>query len=132
MQPVSCVNKIFPILHYTSLNEIKTVEFQDYVVTNKQFKNCFECVDGSIIEVANIYSNNDNILIRAHKYKFSNPFFDFPFNSEQLGILTVKESDLNNDIDTFSLSVIRRKCIKIVEQNSEKYIVFPIIHSDNV
>lgn len=103
--------------------------FENFILTIKQYSKaaCYCLIDdGTVVEIQNIVITNNAIFIIGKQFKEYSSFYEYPYQSSQLNINTMK--NLSNDITAWPISHICGKCI-IFPTDCNSFISLPIIHS---
>lgn len=103
--------------------------FENFILTIKQYSkaDCYCLIDdGTVVEIQNIVITNNAIFIIGKQFKEYSSFYEYPYQSSQLNIKTMK--NLSNDITAWPISHICGKCI-IFPTDCNSFISLPIIHS---
>lgn len=93
--------------------------------SKKQADSCFRTNDGEVATLVNILETPDGIILVGHKFSVLSNYFDFPFNSMDIGIC--RASRMENRSRRWRLEDVTKKCVIIPDDNNT-FLCIPLLH----
>lgn len=123
----------YPIITFTGEQEmgkqiIKSLEYKEFLLNKKKKNSCIYIDDGSIVQIVNMYFENNVVYICGKKYIGAKAMFVKPCESTALKICVVSKHKVQDNI-ILPASRIQQKCVKL-KLNINESAVFPLLHKD--
>lgn len=114
-----------PIINNISfLAQYKEIILSKFILRITEPDNCCYTVNNKIINIKNIISITNDILLIAQEFLVIEDFYTKPCKSSSLGIHAVKNL---GPLTLWRLDQIRNKCVKL--SFKDIHVIFPLLHS---
>lgn len=114
-----------PIINNISfLAQYQAIILNNFVLKISEPNNCCSTTDNKIINLKNIISTADGILLIAQEFLVLEDVFNKPCKSSFLGIFAAKNL---GPLTLWRLNQVHNKCVKLQYKNI--HVIFPLLHS---
>jgi len=126
--------KSYPIIHFKktiqNTNDISHLEFNGFNIFTKENENCCLLNDNSLAFILKIILDcNDVPYINVKRILYTEPFFNTPCDSKELGIQTFLETSPFN-IEKLPATNIKTKCLKLKHLELQNtFVIIPLLHA---